>query len=166
MVHKVLDQSGAPPRLWCFAVDYTMDIWNHLANRALEWRTPIEKLNGHTPDISKVKFFGFYDHIKYLDSDVKFPGSRTLTGKFLGFEPEKGDTLVYRILPDHVTKGEATHFLIRSVVEPDSIPNFRTGLMRNLPPQMEPFDEPPKPPRRGSRLSQDKDTEPLLSLRR
>ena len=85
MMHKVLDQCGAPSKLWCFAVDYTTDIWNHLANRALEWRTPIEKLNGRTPDISKFKLFGFYDPIKYLDSDVKFPDSRFLTGKFLGF---------------------------------------------------------------------------------
>ena len=110
--------------------------------------------------------FGFYDPIKYLDSDVKFPDSRVLTGKFLGFEPEKGDTLVYRILPDHTAKGEATHYLVRSVVEPDTMPNFRTGLMRNLPPQMEPFDKPPKPPRQSSRLSKDNNTEPLLSLRR
>ena len=89
-----------------------------------------------------------------------------MTGKFLGFEPEKGDTLVYRILPDHMVKGEATHWLVRSVIEPDSVPNYRTGLMRSLPPQMEPFDEPPEPPRRSSRLSKDKDNEPLLSLRR
>ena len=38
--------------------------------------------------------------------------------------------------------------------------------MQNLLPQMEPFDEPSKPPRRSSRLAKDKDAEPLLSLRR
>ena len=62
------------------------------------------------------------------------PGSRVLTGKFVGFEPDKGDTLNYRIVPDHHHKGVATHYLVRSVVEPDIIPNFRTELMRGPPP--------------------------------
>ena len=96
----------------------------------------MEKLKGHTPDISKFCMFSFYDNIKYLDSTVKIPGSRVLTGKFVGFEPDKCDTLVYRIVPDHHHKGEATHYLLRSVVKPDIILNFRTCLMKGLPPDV------------------------------
>ena len=123
-------------------------------------------LNGHTPDISKFKLFSFYDNIKYLDSEIKLPESRALTGKFLGFEPTKGDHLVYRILPDSWYKGDATHYLVRSIVEPDSKPNYQTGLMRSLPLQQEPFDDPIKPPRRSARLNPSLDNEPFVSLRR
>ena len=133
MAHKVFDQSGAPPKLWCFAVDYVIDLWNHLAHSG-DWRTPIERLLGHTPDISKFKLFSFYDDLKYLDSRVKFPNSKTYTGKFLGFDPDKGDTLVYRVLPDYYTKGHSSHYLVRSIVEPDNYPNHSTVLMQNLPP--------------------------------
>ena len=80
MSHRVMDQTGPPTRLWCFVVDYVMDVWNHLANQNNSWRTPIEKLTGHTPDISKFRLFSFYNPIKYLDSDVKFPKSKVLTG--------------------------------------------------------------------------------------
>ena len=45
MAHKVFDQSGAPTKLWCFAVDYAIDLWNHLAHSG-NWRTPIERLLG------------------------------------------------------------------------------------------------------------------------
>ena len=151
MAHTVFDQSGAPTKLWCFAVDYVIDLWNHLAHSG-NWRTPIERLLGHTPDISKFKLFSFYDDLKYLDSRVKFPNSKAYTGKFLGFEPDKGDTLVYRVLPDYSTKGQSTHYLVRSIVEPDSHPNHRTGLMRSLTPNREPYDAPPTPPSRSPRL--------------
>ena len=66
----------------------------------------MKKLKGHTPDISKFWMFSFYDNIKYLDSEVKLPDSRVLTGKFVRFEPDKGETLVYRIIPNHHHKGE------------------------------------------------------------
>ena len=39
---------GTPESLWCFVADYGIDIWNHLANKSLTWRTPIEVLTGHT----------------------------------------------------------------------------------------------------------------------
>ena len=123
-------------------------------------------LNGHTPDISKFRLFGFYDNIKCLDSEIKLPGSKTVTEKFLGFEPTKGDHLVYRILPDSWYKGDTTHYLVRSVVEPESEPKYRTGLMRSLPPQQEPFDDPQKPPRRSARLNPIINDEPFISLRR
>ena len=77
-------------------------------------------LNGHTPDISKFRLFGFYDNLKYLDSEIKLPESKALTGKFLGFEAAKEDCLVYRIIPDSWYNGDATHYLVRSVVDLDS----------------------------------------------
>ena len=43
-----------------------------------------------THEISKSKVFSFYDDLKFLDSRVKFPKSKTFTGKFLGFEPDRG----------------------------------------------------------------------------
>ena len=86
--------------------------------------------------------------------------------------------LVYRVLPDYYSKGQSTHYLVRSIVEPDSHPNHRTGLMRNLPPNMEPFDAPPTPPRRSPRfhppvslccsthLTPDDNANPILKIRR
>ena len=32
MAHQVFDQSVAPLKLWYFAVDYVIDLWNHLAH--------------------------------------------------------------------------------------------------------------------------------------
>ena len=140
MSHRVMDHTVPPTRLWCFVVDYVIDVWHHLANQNNSWRTPIEKLTGHTPDISKFRLFSFFDPIKYLDSDVKFPKSKVLTGKFLGYEPDKGDIFVYRILPEYLGKGEVSTHLTRSVVEPDNLPHFRTGKMRSLPSNMACFE--------------------------
>ena len=64
------------------------------------------------------------------------PKSRQLTCIFIGFEPAMGDTLLYRIVPDHHHKREATHYLVRSVVKPEIIPTFCTRLMGGLPPQI------------------------------
>ena len=111
---------------------------------------------------------------------MKLPNSKTYTGKFLGFEPDKGDTLVYRVLPDYYSKGQSSHYLVRSIVEPDNRPNHRTGLMWTLPPNIEPFDVPPVSPQRSprfqtpdppaslrhsTRITPDEDADPTLKFR-
>ena len=50
----LLHQSGAPPEFWCYAVDFLVDIMNHLAHEPLNWRTPMEYYSGDTPDISNL----------------------------------------------------------------------------------------------------------------
>ena len=45
-------RTGAPEMLWPYMHQYLSDINNHCATPFLNWRTPIEKRHGYTPDIS------------------------------------------------------------------------------------------------------------------
>ena len=48
----IIDRTGANPKVWTQFYNYITDVNNHCADRILNWRTPIEKRHGYTPDIS------------------------------------------------------------------------------------------------------------------
>jgi len=79
-----------------------------MALGSLGWRTPFEKLVGHTPDISMIYQFKFYDRVyhKRVDSrggneDV---ASDESSGRFVGFSESAGHVMTYKVLTDESNK--------------------------------------------------------------
>ena len=56
---EIIDRTGANPRVWQWVYNYIADVNNHCANRILNWRTPIKKRHGYTPDISALLLYQF-----------------------------------------------------------------------------------------------------------
>ena len=54
MSDRIMDRSGAPNKLWLRCMTFTCMLLNILAYQTLDWRTPMERGLGITPDI-----FGF-----------------------------------------------------------------------------------------------------------
>jgi hypothetical protein len=52
--NKILNKTGAPNSTWLLCVSYICFLFNHLAHESLHDHTPLEILNGSTPDISVV----------------------------------------------------------------------------------------------------------------
>ena len=76
MVNIIMDRTGCPNSLWVLSSMYVVYLLNHLANPALNWRTPLEAFYGITPDISPLLLFTFFQQIYYLDSEIPFPNSK------------------------------------------------------------------------------------------
>ena len=60
MAHK-----GVPNDCWLLCLEYVADIMNVTTVKSLNWRTPMERLTGQTPDSSIVMIFEFFDEIYY-----------------------------------------------------------------------------------------------------
>ena len=73
-------------------------LFNHLAAKKLNWRTPIEVATGETPDISNLLQFYWYEKVYYYDHSTSFPDSKEKLGRFVGIAENVGDTLFYKIL--------------------------------------------------------------------
>jgi hypothetical protein len=61
----------APLTFWCYCMMWVIDCLNHSAHKGLNWRTPIEKLNGWTPDISVFRFSFFWQAIYCYEPTAK-----------------------------------------------------------------------------------------------
>ena len=69
---------------------------NHTAYKSTDWRTPIEKSTGQTPDISGLLDFYFWDKIIYYDP----PSEGEKVGRWMGRAQNYGDTLCHWILTE------------------------------------------------------------------
>eukprot|EP00804_Cyclotella_cryptica_P021920 CCRYP_000874-RA/>CCRYP_000874-RA protein AED:0.26 eAED:0.26 QI:0/0/0/1/1/1/2/0/446 len=73
---RKLTLSGAPCRLWCFALEYEAYVHSHTAHDIyrLDGRVPKTVVSGETADISPFCEFGFWDWVKFRDQGIAFPG--------------------------------------------------------------------------------------------
>ena len=72
---------------------------NHTARKALDWKTPLERETGDTPDCSHLLHFDFYQPVWFWDpSETKFPIAKRKLGRWLGAAPNVGQALCYYIL--------------------------------------------------------------------
>ena len=46
----------APLIFWCYCLQFVVNCMNHSSVKSLDWKTPMEKLHGKTPDISMFRF--------------------------------------------------------------------------------------------------------------
>ena len=78
-VNLLLKRTRAPANTWFLALQYVCYILNRIATPSLNWRTPLEVLDGETPDISPILQYCFWDAVYYLvgdSQDVTFPSKQ------------------------------------------------------------------------------------------
>ena len=97
--NRILNRSGAPASTWLLAMSYVCLLLNHLASSALGWISPLQKLDGLTPDISKFLHFSFYEPVYYHPYCNSFPSqSNEEMGWWVGVATHVGDALTYKVL--------------------------------------------------------------------
>eukprot|EP00804_Cyclotella_cryptica_P022264 CCRYP_020542-RA/>CCRYP_020542-RA protein AED:0.22 eAED:-0.25 QI:0/0/0/0.5/1/1/2/0/420 len=93
---RKLTRSGAPLRLWCFALEYEAYVRSHTAHDiyCLDGRVPEMVVSGETADISHFCEFGFWDWVKFRDQGIAFPGDALILGKVLHRKRDPDGSLV------------------------------------------------------------------------
>ena len=90
-------------------MQYICVVLNHLASPTLQGISPVQALQGTTPDVSFLLHFSFYEPVYYrIDSsepDLNFPSSSTeKKGYWVGFADNQGDSFTWRIFTDDTQK--------------------------------------------------------------
>ena len=116
MVRNVLRTFKAPLSKHDWAQKYCCDVHNHTASRQLNWRTPLEANEGHTPDISPFRFH-FWEPIWYFDPKSKQPQTNLKKGRWLGIARSSGDAMTYYIETEKAKSEGRNTILIRSVIK-------------------------------------------------
>jgi len=98
---RYMASDKVPKRLWDFCAKCSTDIRNKTAgNRyALEGRTPYEVVHGHTPDISSLVAFTFYEPVWYYDPVAEYPKPKRKLARWLGEANNIGQAMCYWVLP-------------------------------------------------------------------
>lgn len=95
----IMDRTGAPANTWFLALAYVAFILNRTATPSLKHRTPLEALDGITPDISIMLRFYFYEPVFFRIHEPSFPSqTREARGHFVGFSETVGHAMTYKIL--------------------------------------------------------------------
>lgn len=97
IANRIMDHTNTPDSLWVYSTKYAVDLLNQTATKRLNWKTPLEKAFGITPDISALLQFSFYEPIYFYENN-QFPDSTELPGRFLGLADSVGDALTYYVL--------------------------------------------------------------------
>eukprot|EP00934_Nitzschia_sp_Nitz4_P006215 Nitzschia sp. Nitz4//scaffold143_size57137//53597//57072//NITZ4_006523-RA/size57137-processed-gene-0.42-mRNA-1//1//CDS//3329536473//6205//frame0 len=108
-VNRVLNSSGAPGHAWFLCLRYVIFIMNRMALGSIDWRTPFEQLTGHTPDISMIYRFRFWERVLFARTESRggahFPSqSNEDLGRFVGFSEHVGHPMTYIILTEDTSK--------------------------------------------------------------
>jgi hypothetical protein len=94
---KIMARVGAPQSLWFLCMLYVVYLLNHTATESINWRTPIEKCMGVTPDISALLQYHFYERVYYKTFST-FSEDDEAVGHVVGIAEHVGDALTYWIL--------------------------------------------------------------------
>jgi hypothetical protein len=67
-----------PSRLWDICTKWSSDVRNKTSSNkfVLDGRTPYEAVLGHTPDISSLATFNFYEPVWYIEQTEDFPNPK------------------------------------------------------------------------------------------
>ena len=101
MGNVILNQSGAPKKLWLLALKLAVFISNHTARESLGGRTPIEWLLGFAPDISVLLQFVFYEPVYYPAVEPKVGDTPELLGRFVGISENVGHKMTFLVLTEN-----------------------------------------------------------------
>ena len=100
-VNWTLNWSQAPPEAWFSVFEYVCFIMNRTAKESLNWRTPVEALSGHTPDISMILHFTFWEPVfikNYQDSGHGFPSKASeIMVRFIGYSEDVGHSCTFKV---------------------------------------------------------------------
>ncbi len=90
----------APQKLCDFCAKWSSDVRNKTASShfALDGRTPYEAIHGHTPDISSIVAFSFYEPVWYYDQIAEYPEPKRKLARWLGEAYNVGQAMCYWVL--------------------------------------------------------------------
>ena len=91
---RTMQDTGCNPKAWYRLACHITNVSNHTAYKSLNWRTPIEKSLGETPDISGLLLFKFWEQVYYYDP----PSEEEKLGHWVGRALNYGDTMCHWIL--------------------------------------------------------------------
>ena len=80
----------------CYCLQFVVEYMNHSSVKSLDWKKPVEKLQGKTPDISMFQF-GFWAPVWYYKPTAKFPAPNFLPERHLGIAYKHGDYFTYKV---------------------------------------------------------------------
>ena len=101
----MMERAGSPAYTLLLALLYVRFLLNHTANETLNWRTPLERLTGTTPDISPLLRIHWWQPVYYKIDDSDFPSdTREKRGRFVGIVEHVGDAMTFKILTDDTRK--------------------------------------------------------------
>ena len=97
---RKLTQSGAPCKLWCFALGYKSYVCSHTSHDiyCLDGRVPETVISGETANISPFCEFGFWYWVKLWEKGFDFPEDTLVLGKYLGPSVDVGLATTQRIM--------------------------------------------------------------------
>ena len=103
--NRMMERSELPANTWLIDLLYFCFLVNHTASAVLKWRTPLERLNGTTPDISPFLRFYWWQPVYYKLDDSNFPSeTREKQGRFVGIAEHVGHATIFKILTDDTHK--------------------------------------------------------------
>lgn len=96
--YRLINKFNIPMRLWCFVLQYVVDIMNLTVNysKYSNGRVPLEIITGITPDITEYLDFTIYGWV-YFRSDGGL-GTNEI-GRWLGVSHRVGPAMTYWVLP-------------------------------------------------------------------
>ena len=123
----MLERTGSPAYTWLLTLLYVCFIINHTATSTLNWRTPLERLTGTTPDISPLLQFQWWEQVYYKLDDSDFPSDmQEKRARFVGIAEHVGHAMTFKMFTDDTHK-VITRSNVRSAEDPLS-PNLRLDL--------------------------------------
>lgn len=99
LIRRALRHSGAPLDFWCYAAEWAAQVRSVTAHSLtiLKTRTPEEIVKGHTPDISELAHFAWFEWVWYRD-EASFPEGNVRLGRWIGVATEVGQAMTYWLL--------------------------------------------------------------------
>ena len=90
----------SPKRLWDDCLELQGYITSNTAANhfGLNGETPETMLSGETADISKFAEYGWYDWVKFRDTNVPYPEDKLVLGRYLGPSTDIGPAMTAKIL--------------------------------------------------------------------
>lgn len=131
LTNTMMDRTGCPDKLWALCALHVVKIHNHLADKSLNWLTPIEVAFGYTPDISALLKFIFWEEVYFLESETSFPQSKERLGRFVGVADSMGDAMTFLIYNQDTDK-----IIGRSVVRSTNNPKTSNKRINNTMPRV------------------------------
>ncbi len=124
-IHRKMKANKVPKRLWSYCAKWSCDVRNKTSSNlfALEGRTPYEAIYNHTPDISSLCEFDFYEPVWYYEPN-EFPEDKRILGRWLGEAHKVGQAMCYWIL---TSTGKP---IARSTVQPISDAEMATDVVK------------------------------------
>ena len=96
-----LNFSGAPSFTWSLAMECVCFAHNHTAQKSLGGRTPTEWPLGHTPEITALLCFVFWEPVYYAVNEASFPSTPDeALGRFVGIADVVGHSITFKILTE------------------------------------------------------------------